>query len=142
MTKEKEDTGKKNTKKEKGSAKKSSFLTDERIKFIFGILISGFAIYLLIACVAYLFWWKTDQSLPDSDILSGADIAVKNWSGKSGHFLAKMIIGYGFGFGAFFIPFIFALLKSFNKPFIPILSHSMQKIFHHQSYYLTNAVKI
>jgi len=110
MTKEKEDTGKKNTKKEKGSAKKSSFLTDERIKFIFGILISGFAIYLLIACVAYLFWWKTDQSLPDSDILSGADIAVKNWSGKSGHFLAKMIIGYGFGFGAFFIPFIFGAI--------------------------------
>jgi S-DNA-T family DNA segregation ATPase FtsK/SpoIIIE len=110
MTKEKEDTNKKNTKNPKGSAKKSSFLTDERIKFIIGILISGFAIYLLIACVAYLFWWKTDQSLPDSDIVSGADIAVKNWSGKSGHFLAKMIIGYGFGYGAFFIPLIFGAI--------------------------------
>jgi S-DNA-T family DNA segregation ATPase FtsK/SpoIIIE len=110
MTKEKEDTGKKNTKNPKGSAKKSSFLTDDRIKFIIGILISGFAIYLLIACVAYLFWWKTDQSLPDSDIVSGADIAVKNWSGKSGHFLAKMIIGYGFGYGAFFIPLIFGAI--------------------------------
>jgi DNA segregation ATPase FtsK/SpoIIIE, S-DNA-T family len=110
MTKEKEDTSKKNTKTPKGSAKKSSFLTDERIKFIIGILISGFAIYLLIACVAYLFWWKTDQSLPDSDIVSGADIAVKNWSGKSGHFLAKMIIGYGFGYGAFFIPLIFGAI--------------------------------
>jgi DNA segregation ATPase FtsK/SpoIIIE, S-DNA-T family len=110
MTKEKEDTGKKNAKNPKGSAKKSSFLTDERIKFIIGILISGFAIYLFIACVAYLFWWKTDQSLPDSDIVSGADIAVKNWSGKSGHFLAKMIIGYGFGYGAFFIPLIFGAI--------------------------------
>jgi DNA segregation ATPase FtsK/SpoIIIE and related proteins len=107
MNKEKEDTGKKNTKPTKGSVKTKSFFTDERIKFVIGILITGFALYLLLACVAYLFWWKTDQSIPDSDIVSGPDIAVKNWSGKSGHFLAKMIIGYGFGFGAFFIPLIF-----------------------------------
>ena len=107
MTKEKEDTGKKITKPLKGAAKKKSFLTDERIKFIIGILICGFALYLLLACVAYLFWWKTDQSIPDADIVSGPEIAVKNWSGKSGHFLAKMIIGYGFGYGAFFIPLIF-----------------------------------
>ncbi len=107
MTKEKEDTGKKNTKTAKSLIKSKSFFTDERIKFVIGILICGFALYLLLACVAYLFWWKTDLSLPDSDIVSGPDIAVKNWSGKSGHFLAKMIIGYGFGYGAFFIPLIF-----------------------------------
>lgn len=107
MTKEKEDTGKKNTKTTKSLIKSKSFFTDERIKFVIGILFCGFALYLLLACVAYLFWWKADLSLPDSDIVSGPDIAVKNWSGKSGHFLAKMIIGYGFGYGAFFIPLIF-----------------------------------
>ena len=110
MNKEKEDTGKKNTKTTKSSGKTKSFITDERIKFVIGILITGFAIYLLLACVAYLFWWKTDLSISDSDILSGPDIAVKNWSGKSGHFLAKMIITNGFGFGAFFIPLIFGTL--------------------------------
>jgi len=123
MNKEKEDTGKKNTKTTKSSGKTKSFITDERIKFVIGILITGFALYLLLACVAYLFWWKTDLSISDSDILSGPDIAVKNWSGKSGHFLAKMIITNGFGFGAFFIPLIFGtlglyLLKFPNiKPF-------------------------
>jgi S-DNA-T family DNA segregation ATPase FtsK/SpoIIIE len=110
MNKEKEDTGKKNTKTTKSSGKTKSFITDERIKFVIGILITGFAIYLLLACVAYLFWWKTDLSISDSDIVSGPDIAVKNWSGKSGHFLAKMIITNGFGFGAFFIPLIFGTL--------------------------------
>ena len=119
MNKEKEEVGKKSTKAAKGSEKSKSFFTDERIKFVIGILITGFALYLLLACVAYLFWWKTDQSLPDSDIVSGPDIAVKNWSGKSGHFLAKMIIGYGFGYGAFFIPLIFGsiglYLLSFPK---------------------------
>src|ERR1035437_3925771 len=123
MNKEKEDTGKKNTKTTKSSGKTKSFITDERIKFVIGILITGFALYLLLACVAYLFWWKTDLSISDSDIVSGPDIAVKNWSGKSGHFLAKMIITNGFGFGAFFIPLIFGsiglyLLKFPNiKPF-------------------------
>jgi S-DNA-T family DNA segregation ATPase FtsK/SpoIIIE len=107
MTKEKEDTGKKNAKASKSAVKSKSFFTDERIKFVIGILITGFALYLLLACVAYLFWWKTDLSIADSDIVSGPDIAVKNWSGKSGHFLAKMIINNGFGFGAFFIPLIF-----------------------------------
>jgi DNA segregation ATPase FtsK/SpoIIIE, S-DNA-T family len=107
MTKEKEDTGKKSAKTQKGTAKTKSFLTDERLKFVIGILISGFALYLLLACISYLFWWKTDQSLPDSDIVSNADIVVRNWGGKSGHWLAKMIIGFGFGFGAFFLPLIF-----------------------------------
>jgi len=123
MTKEKEDTGKKNTKTPKGPAKTKTFLTDERIKFVLGILISGFAIYLLVACVAYLFWWKTDLSFSNSDTISGADVVVKNWGGKGGHFLAKMIITNGFGYGAFFIPLIFGaiglyLLKFPNiKPF-------------------------
>lgn len=107
MNKEKEESPRKTVKNNKASAKSKPFFTDERIKFIFGILITGFAVYLLLACVAYLFWWKTDQSLPNADIVSGPEVSVKNWGGKGGHFLAKMIIGYGFGFGAFFIPMIF-----------------------------------
>ena len=107
MNKEKEEVGKKSKKAAKGSEKSKSFFTDERIKFVTWILITGFALYLLLACVAYLFWWKTDFSTPDSDVVSGPDIEVKNWSGKSGHFLAKIIITFGFGYGAFFIPLIF-----------------------------------
>jgi S-DNA-T family DNA segregation ATPase FtsK/SpoIIIE len=103
MKKDKEDMGRKAS---KTKAKSKPFFTDERIKFIFGILLSGIAVYLLLACVSYLFWWKTDLSLANDKVFSGPEINVKNWSGKSGHFLAKMIVGYGFGFGAFFIPAI------------------------------------
>ncbi|HEX2919988.1 MAG TPA: DNA translocase FtsK 4TM domain-containing protein [Bacteroidales bacterium] len=110
MSKVKDDAGKKNLKTDKTPGKFPSFFTDERIKFIFGILVTGFAFYLLLACVSYLFWWKTDQSLPDSQIVSDSEIIVKNWSGKSGHFLAKTIISNGFGFGAFFIPLIIGTL--------------------------------
>ncbi|MFN8209626.1 MAG: DNA translocase FtsK [Bacteroidales bacterium] len=92
--------------KNKKPAKKSSFLTDERMKFIFGILFTGFAIYLLIALFAYLFWWKTDLSLDPSQVVSGSEVQVKNWSGKSGAWFAMILINKGFGFGAFFIPLI------------------------------------
>ena len=88
MKRDKEKNGKKAV---TTKTKSKSFFSDERVKFIFGILIAGFAFYLLLACVAYLFWWKTDLSLSDSQVISNADVNVKNWSGKSGHFLAKMI---------------------------------------------------
>lgn len=99
----KEENGRKAS---KTKAKSRPFFTDERLKFIFGIFLSGIAVYLLLACISYLFWWKTDLSLADSQVVSNADVNVKNWSGKSGHFLAKTIVGFGFGYGAFFIPVI------------------------------------
>ena len=149
--KEKEEPSKKSTKTTKPSGKSKSFLTDERIKFIFGILITGFALYLLIACVSYLFWWKTDQSLPADEVISGSEIAVKNWSGKSGHFLAEMLIKFGFGFGAFFVPLIvgtvglyllnfpkirpFRLIAKFTFAAI-ILSLLLGYIFHFSKDYL------
>jgi S-DNA-T family DNA segregation ATPase FtsK/SpoIIIE len=134
MNKEKEEVGKKSTKTTKGTVKSKAFFTDERIKFVIGILITGFAFYLLLACVAYVIYWKEDLSLPDSDTISGAEITVRNWGGKGGHFLAKMIITNGFGFGAFFIPLIFGtiglyLLKFPNiKPFKLIVKFSIAAI--------------
>ena len=124
MNKDKAENLKKPTKTAKEKGKSKSIFTDERIKFVAGILLSGIALYLILALVSYLFWWKTDQSLPDSDIVSGPDIKVRNWSGKSGHFLAKMIIAYGFGYGAFFIPLIFGTIGLYllNFPKIRVWS--------------------
>ena len=92
MSKEKEEGRGKSAKKSKDTPKAKSSSRDEKIKFVIGVLIAGFALYLLLACIAYLFWWKTDLILRNADIISGPEIEVKNWSGKSGHFLAKMII--------------------------------------------------
>jgi S-DNA-T family DNA segregation ATPase FtsK/SpoIIIE len=105
MKKNKEETNKKTAHRKE---KRKSFFTDERIKFVFGILIIGFAVYLLFAFIAYLFWWRTDQSLPPSQTFTGPDVQVKNWSGKSGAWFAELIVGNGFGLGAFFIPLIIA----------------------------------
>jgi S-DNA-T family DNA segregation ATPase FtsK/SpoIIIE len=88
--------------------KKSSFFRDERVKFVIGILFTGFAVYLLVAFIAFLFWWKTDQSLDPAQVVSGAEVQVRNWSGKSGAWLAYILVNKGFGFGSFFIPLIIA----------------------------------
>ena len=113
MKKSKEEPRKEEPKKEeparkdkKTKAKKKSFFSDERIKFVFGVLLFGFAVYLLIALIAYLFWWKTDLSLDSSQVISGSDVQVKNWSGKSGAWFAMLLVNKGFGLGAFFIPVI------------------------------------
>ena len=86
-----------------------SFFADERVKFVIGIFITCFALYLFIACISYLFSWKFDDSLSNSEIVSSADIKVKNWSGKGGLFLARYLMAFGFGYGAFFIPLIFGV---------------------------------
>jgi S-DNA-T family DNA segregation ATPase FtsK/SpoIIIE len=88
------------------SEKKKPFFSDERVKFVFGILLTGFAIYLVVAFIAFLFWWKTDLSLDPSQVVSGPDVQVKNWSGKSGAWFAYILVNKGFGIGAFFIPMI------------------------------------
>jgi DNA segregation ATPase FtsK/SpoIIIE, S-DNA-T family len=76
---------------------------DERIKFVFGTLFTGFAIYLIFALVAYIFSWKADQSI-SNNVFSGPEVQAENWSGKSGHWLAELLIMKGFGAAAFLIP--------------------------------------
>jgi DNA segregation ATPase FtsK/SpoIIIE, S-DNA-T family len=102
MKKAKEETKKQSS---PGTEKSKSFFTDERIKFTGGILITGFAVYLLFAFISYLFYWKSDQSQINIDILDPA-VHAKNWLGKSGAWFAELIVGNGFGLGAFFIPLI------------------------------------
>ncbi len=77
---------------------------DERVKFVIGLLLTGFALYLLVAIIAYLIWWKSDQSLDPGQVVSGSDVTVKNWSGKSGAWLAYILVNKGFGLASLMIP--------------------------------------
>ncbi len=113
----------------KNNGKRKPFFTDERIRFITGVLITGFAVYLFLAFIAYLIWWKTDLSIPRTDIISGPDVEVKNWSGKSGHYLSYIMISNGFGLGAFFIPMIFGTLGLYLLKFPKIRLWSLTAKF-------------
>ncbi|MDZ7739384.1 MAG: DNA translocase FtsK 4TM domain-containing protein [Bacteroidales bacterium] len=100
--------GKKNATGRKNN--RNSFFRDEKTSFIAGLLITGFAVYLFFAFIAYLFWWKADQSFDAANVISGAEIQVNNWSGKSGAWFADIFINKGFGLAAFFIPVLLAAL--------------------------------
>ncbi len=123
------DVSKKSDKSSKKNGKRKPFFTDERMRFVTGVLITGFAIYLLLAFIAYLIWWKTDQSIPGNAIVSGPEIEVKNWSGKSGYYLAYMMISKGFGFGAFFIPLMIGSLGLYLLKFPKIKLWSLTAKF-------------
>lgn len=93
-----------------GQQPKYSVFRDERIKFITGLILTGFAVYLFFAFVAYLFWWKTDQSADNSLMLSVTGDDVRNWSGHSGAWLSDILINRGFGLASFLIPVIIAAI--------------------------------
>lgn len=105
--------------KEKGSSGVKNFFMDERLRFISGAIITGLAFYLLISCLSFLLTWQTDHSVT---ALQGLDAKVDNWGGRWGHIISEKIISYGFGFGAFLIPFIFGAigLKLLNFPKIKV----------------------
>jgi S-DNA-T family DNA segregation ATPase FtsK/SpoIIIE len=125
MKKGKEETKKKNS---SGTEKPKSFFTDERIRFVTGILITGFAVYLLFAFIAYLFYWKEDQSQLARSITDAA-VEVKNWSGKSGAWFARLMIRNGFGLGAFFIPVIIGSIGLYMLKFPKIRVWKLIAVF-------------
>jgi DNA segregation ATPase FtsK/SpoIIIE, S-DNA-T family len=125
MKKGKEENKKKNN---SGTEKSKSFFSDERIRFVVGILITGFAVYLLFAFIAYLFYWKEDQSQLAGNI-ADASVQVKNWSGKSGAWFARLIIRNGFGLGAFFIPMILGSIGLYMLKFPKIRLWKLTVIF-------------
>ncbi len=110
MKKRKKTGNKEAPKRNTGKKDNYSFFRDERVKFISGLIITGFSVYLFFAFTAYLFWWKADQSFDTGNVLSGADIQVRNWSGKSGAWFADIFMNKGFGLAAFFIPVILAAI--------------------------------
>ncbi|MDT8401206.1 MAG: DNA translocase FtsK [Bacteroidales bacterium] len=108
--KKKDKKSSKSSRKDKAGKKGGySIFKDERAGFIAGLILTGFAVFLFFAFIAYLFWWKADQSFA-GPVISGAEEQVKNWSGKSGAWFADVFINKGFGLAAFFIPVIVAAI--------------------------------
>jgi S-DNA-T family DNA segregation ATPase FtsK/SpoIIIE len=106
-----------------GSKSKKSLLSDKRFKVIAGIAITVFSVFLLLGMISYLFTWKGDQSFLRDHVFSSPDINVENWSGKSGAYLADLLLNRGFGLASFSIPFILSLIG------LCFLNISISKLF-------------
>jgi S-DNA-T family DNA segregation ATPase FtsK/SpoIIIE len=99
------------------STKKSTgdSTSGENARFIAGLILLVFALYMLVVFISYVLTGNADQ-----DSLSpqqeGSVFKYSNWGGKFGFVISHYFIFNGFGLGSFFIPLIIgafglALLK-------------------------------
>jgi S-DNA-T family DNA segregation ATPase FtsK/SpoIIIE len=88
-----------------------SFFSDQRIKFFLGIVLLAFTFYLAIAFISFIFSGAADQSklgLPLKELVFNADVRVENKAGKTGAWLAEVIINRGFGVASFIFLYLMA----------------------------------
>ncbi len=81
---------------------------DERVPKLFGMLCLFLSFYLSIAFISYLFTWEHDQDIVFrfSWEMFFSDVAVDNWLGRLGAFLADAFIYWGFGVASFGIVYL------------------------------------
>jgi S-DNA-T family DNA segregation ATPase FtsK/SpoIIIE len=110
MGKQKKGTGSSNSKK--GTTGSSS---GENARFIIGLVLLVFALYMLVVFISYVLTGNADQDSL-SHQAEGTVYSYQNWGGRFGFRIAHYFIFDGFGLGSFFIPLIIgafglALLK-------------------------------
>lgn len=87
----------------------NGILKNSRLKFLLGVILVLFSIFLGFSFISYLFTWKTDN-IQWIQIFSSADVVVNNIMGKLGATLAYHFIYQWFGLSSFVIVgFLFAL---------------------------------
>jgi S-DNA-T family DNA segregation ATPase FtsK/SpoIIIE len=88
--------------KQKNAAGTSS---GENIRFISGLLLLVFAVYMLVVFISYLISGKADQDSINMQS-DATEYVYQNWGGKFGFKVGHYFIFNGFGLGSFFIPLI------------------------------------
>ena len=100
----------KQSNKEKGGKIKAlkAFFTNERTRFITGLVLSIVTIYIGLALISFFFTGGADQSkienVPLSDLVTNRG-AVDNWTGVRGAYLADLLMNRWFGISSFLILF-------------------------------------
>ncbi len=104
-----------NSESPKSSALKGkSFLKDERIAKISGLLLLLLSLYLFVAFFSFLLTWKNDQSVvagaSPAIIFDAENNKVENWLGIIGALTAHLFIHKWFGIASFIFIFLFFIL--------------------------------
>ena len=85
---------KKATEYESPVTKFINWCKDDRVKFVFALLLVLTSILMLIGFISFLFTWKEDQSKFEIGMLrylGDSDILVENWGSKFGAALAQIL---------------------------------------------------
>ena len=100
-----------NNKKAKTSRSFWSGITSQKVGYTLAVLLLIFTVYLTIAFISFIFTGDSDQSKLDihwGKLVTNPEIRVENAAGKTGAWLADVIINRWFGIASFV--FIYLLL--------------------------------
>ena len=105
----KKTTTTKPTDKQEGRLTKlKAFFSNERTRFISGLILSILTIYVGLALLSFFFTGGADQSkienVPLGDLLINRG-SVENWTGVRGAYLADLLMNRWFGISSFMILF-------------------------------------
>lgn len=91
-----------------GISATTSFLAEERIKRLFGFVLSISSLFLLVAISSYLFTAKHDQALidMDTDTLSASGERFRNTMGRTGAVIGRFFVERWFGIPAIVLPLL------------------------------------
>ena len=98
--------------------KTKAFFNNRQTHTVFGLFLTLFSIFLIIAFFSFFFSWQADQSTLTQ--FADKSVETKNLLGKIGATLSNFFIYEGFGIAAFIIPillFISGLFWLFKIPF-------------------------
>ncbi len=87
------------------------FFTNERTRFVTGLVIMFFTLYIGLALISFFFTGGADQSkiehVPVGDLLANRG-SVANWTGVRGAYISDLLMNRWFGISSFMILFFFA----------------------------------
>jgi DNA segregation ATPase FtsK/SpoIIIE, S-DNA-T family len=99
----------KNNKRSREKGGFFSFFNDPRFLLTFAIILFVLVLYLTIAFISFVFSGDADQSKLDikwHELVFNPEIKVENKAGKTGAWLADVIINRGFGISAFILIYL------------------------------------
>ena len=103
----------KSSKRSPGKRGFASWFTDQRVWFTLAIFLLLFTLYLAIAFISFIFTGDADQSVLDhswKELITSPDLRVENKAGKTGAWLADVMINRWFGIPAFLLLYLLTVL--------------------------------
>lgn len=107
-----------------------SFLKNERVHFISGVIVAFIGIFMLLAIVSFFFTGAADQSKvlnkTYTELIRSEAPEVDNWTGAGGAYIAERLVNEGFGLFSALIPIFLIyiglrMMKVSNFPFLKAL---------------------
>jgi S-DNA-T family DNA segregation ATPase FtsK/SpoIIIE len=131
--KKKKPDSKSKAKNSKTVSKKGNPSGSEKTKIVFGLLLAMFTLYLLLSFVSYLFSADADQSklqMKWIELIKNPDIKVENITGKTGAYLADVLMNRCFGLASFIIIYLLSIysLKLLNRRITALLTKTFKAV--------------